>query len=192
MPTVSWAGAPLLPRGGVSPASWACLGGGRALFDLTEGHLLRLLTNHVWGWCCRRRVGLTPTRHPSYSPPVPLFRGLWTVWPLKLSRCLSSVEQLCTCRGRLGTPLARQARAGTWYPQPENTTCGEPLKDTLLHYTIRAGQRKGTASDVRRKRAAWPPLPCPSPLDPPRGLGAFMYFKMSKQASLRKTCTRTA
>ena len=36
-------------------------------------------------------------------------------------------------RGRLGTPLARQARAGTWYPQPENTTRGEPLEDTLLH-----------------------------------------------------------
>ena len=43
-----------------------------------------------------------------------------------------SHKQLCTYRGRLGTPPAGPARAGKWYPHPENTTRGEPLKNTQL------------------------------------------------------------
>ena len=88
------------------------------------------------------RSDALPLLLSSFVPPL---RGLRNVWPSTLSRCSSSVEQLCTCRGRLGTPLARQARAGMGHPQPENTTRGEPLKDTLLHYTITAAQRKGHA-----------------------------------------------
>ena len=83
--------------------------------------------------------------------------------------------KLGTCRGRLGTPLARHSRAGTWYPQPENTTCGEPFKDTLL--IKETTPKKGTASGIRRKRAAWPQSPRPSPLDLPRGVRGLYVLR---------------
>ena len=72
-----------------------------------------------------KRAGLAPTRHPSYSPLCPASSWAWGRLASNVEQML--VEQLRTCRGRLSTPLARQARAGKWYSQPENTTRVEPL-----------------------------------------------------------------
>ena len=181
MPAVSWVGAPLLlgwrwrvslafrrDHKGEAPVGLGC---GPPSPPLTEP-----------------RLGLAPQRESgarSDAPPlllsslVPPLRGLGNIWPSTLSMCWSSVEQLCTCCGRLGTPLARQARAGTWYPQPENTTRGEPLKDTLLHYTIRAGQRKGQhlmyVVNVQPGHHRHGHLP-----RPPKGSGAYKYFKKTQ------------